>query len=144
MTTLRVTGPDINLTTKFVEAVKNSALQVHRVAYIFNLDQSVVNQWMKAGRRIIEEERDPTTPYEENCLEFYLRISRAESELESELIDRIRTAEDWRAAHALLQSRFAKDWSPRQSLKIEDLSKLDPTRMTDEELEKFIADRVNK
>lgn len=143
---LRVTGPSEDLTTRIVDGIKSTLLQVERVAFIYNLDANIVRKWLKAGHQVVEEEREPTTPYEINCVEFYLRISRAEAEAEAGLIQSMSNAatEDWRAAQAVLQARFSRDWAPRQSLKIEDLSKVDPTKMTNEELDKFIEDRMRK
>lgn len=143
MTVDRAIGPTDDLITRLVDTLKNSGLRLNRIVYIYDIDEETLKAWLRAGRTVIKELRDPTSPYELQCFKLVMRVERAESELEDTLVSQITNAsgEDWRAAQFLLQSRFAKDWAPKTTLKIDESNKIDVSKMSSDELQKFIASK---
>ena len=80
--------------------------------------RSTVRGWLDAGRRLLEEGREPgeLDQLDQLCLDLYTRWSAAQADLQAELVQVIKEASkkgargDWRAASFILERRFQRDW----------------------------------
>ena len=139
-------GPPDDLITRFIEAVKRSALKPERCAWALGVDPQDVRGWMQTGRNCAMTDDTGHTPLEIQCLKFYKGINRADSEVEEALLFDVRsqTGTDWRAAMALLEKRFPDSWGKVSSVSIRDLTKIDPSKMSEAELSALIKDLDTK
>jgi transposase len=74
-----------------------------------SIGYSTLRRWLAKGRA-----EDAEEPY----LSFYAEVEEATNRSEIHLLEKIRSAEDWRASAWILSRRFPDRWSEKRSVEV--------------------------
>ena len=74
-----------------------------------SIGYSTLKRWLSKGRA-----EDAEEPY----LSFYAEVEEASNRSEIHLLEKIRSAEDWRASAWILSRRFPDRWSEKRSVEV--------------------------